>query len=127
MLGETGAHHPDGTFSVLRAGIDRVWFKEPPARLRGVLIVRLEADRTEKGEHTFEVSCMDEDGRDTDLPKLSGTFTVREGGATSTLLLQMQIDFAKEGVYQFALRIDNRTEDDWKVTVARPESSERTP
>jgi hypothetical protein len=39
----------------------------------------------------------------------------------------MQIDFAKEGVYQFALRIDNRTEDDWKVTVARPESSERTP
>ena len=117
LLAEAATTHPDGTTSMLRAGIDRVWSKEPPVPLRGVLFVRIESDMGDSGPHQLDLRCMDEDGREA-LPKVDAQFQVPQGGGVSTILLGMSVRFAKYGRYHWVLRVDNVQQDTWKITVA---------
>ena len=118
LLAETAAAHQDGTVSILRAGITRVWGEKPPVHLQGCLVVRIEGDLTDKGSHQFDVRCMDEDGAEV-MPKLSGQFAVPQGGAVQNLLLVFGTQFERLGTYVFTVRIDNAEQDRWSIKVVQ--------
>lgn len=82
ILAESASTHPDGTFSLLRGGITHVWAPAPPFQLQGSLVVRIEGTLVDKGNHKFDVRCMDQDGVDS-MPKIEGQFTVQQGAITT--------------------------------------------
>ena len=63
QLADSAAAHPDGTYSLLRGGIDRL-FVPPgnPAFFKGSMVVRLRASPHERGQHTARMSCVNSDG-----------------------------------------------------------------
>ena len=120
MLAEAAAAHPDGTMSILRAGIDRVVGEKPPYSLNAALVVRIRAEIGDAGKHRFDIQGLDQDGTGI-VPKLEGEFDVQRGGGTSAFILGMHVVFEKAGTFLFVLRVDNVQLDDWTVTVgARP-------
>jgi hypothetical protein len=120
LLGEAATGHPDGTVSILRAGITHAWGDGPQVPFQGALIARVEADSGDAGPaHTFDLRCMDADGTNI-MPPLSGQFIVQKGGGLNNIILGMQMMFPKHGEYTFVLRVDNVQLDSWKVTAAAP-------
>ncbi len=126
ILAEAATSHPDGTMSMLRAGITHVWAGDSgPYQLQAAFVVRIEAEMTDAGNHEFDLKCMDEDGRGV-LPTLGGQFTVGHGGGVNNLILGMSVAFPKLGRYVFVVRVDNVERDTWTVTVARkPDKKEK--
>jgi hypothetical protein len=64
LLAEAATSHPDGTFSVLRAGVTNVWGEKPPVNLQASLVTRIDADLGDVDDHRIEIMCMDEDGKE---------------------------------------------------------------
>lgn len=117
-LAEAAAAHPDGTMSILRAGIDRVWAERPPYSLKAALVVRIQSEIGDAGKHRFDIKGLDQDGAGV-LPALEGEFEVAKGGGTSAFILGMHVAFEKAGTYVFVLRVDNVQLDDWTVHVGQ--------
>jgi hypothetical protein len=122
LLAESGVVHPDGTFSVLRGGINKVAAPKPPVPLMGVLAIRFEIEPAEGGaNHAFEISAMDEDGKEI-APRLSGQFNAPKGGGFSNLLLSFQMLFPRFGRFVFNVTVDKILRESWAVTaVEQPE------
>jgi len=77
LLADAAVNHPDGTFSQLRGGIERIYVApNKPPFLKAALIARIEATVGEKGKHSFRLVCIDEDGSSV-LPDLEGNFEER--------------------------------------------------
>ncbi len=121
-LAEAGTVHSDGTVSVLRAGITHIWGDKPPYRLQAVLVVRIESDLADKGNHQFDIRCMDEDGAEV-LPAVKGQFIAPEGGGSNNLMTGIAVAFTKQGRFEFFVRVDNVELDSWTVK-AGPKPSE---
>jgi hypothetical protein len=119
LLAEAATAHPDGTISMLRAGITNVWGEKPPVNLQASLVSRILAELGDSGDHQFDLRCMDEDGKEI-MPRLHGTFQVPAGGGHSNLILNFGIGFTRHGRHMFVLRIDNVQYDTWTVTAAPP-------
>ncbi|HEX5010785.1 MAG TPA: hypothetical protein VFY71_10310 [Planctomycetota bacterium] len=124
LLAETAASHPDGTVSVLRAGITHVWASPPAqqAQLQGCIVVRIECSMGDQGPHQFDLKCLDEDGKLV-MPAMQGQFNVPQGGGVTNLLIQFATAFPRLGRFTFYLRVDNVEKDTWTVTVATPPAS----
>jgi len=73
LLGEAATAHPDGTVSILRAGINRVWGPKLPVPLIASLVVKIDAEPVESGSHLVDIRIIDTDGKDI-APRLSGNF-----------------------------------------------------
>lgn len=116
-LAEAATLHPDGTVSMLRAGINHLWGQQAPFMLEGSLVVRLEADITEQGPHKFEVRCVDEDGRAV-LPALQGQFRVPQGGGSINLILGLGAAIQKAGRFTFCILVDNVDQTRWTLNVS---------
>ena len=116
-LAEAAAAHPDGTMSILRSGIDRVWGERPPYTLHAALVVRIRSEIGDAGKHRFDIRGLDQDGTEI-IPKLDGEFEVAKGGGTSAFILNMHIEFQRMGTYLLVLRVDNVQLDELRVTVA---------
>ena len=116
ILAEHATGHPDGTFSMLKAGIDRMQASKMPAPFKAALVVRIEPDVADQGEHTFDIRCMDADGKQV-LQGQRGKFKAPESGGTLNLILSMAGSFPNTGNFSFYLRIDNVEVDSWTVRV----------
>ncbi len=98
----------DGTFSLLRGGIDRVW---PPAEGRpiiftGGLVFRMVAGPTELGRHEFRILFVNEDGKPF-APEVSGNIEIGAPGG-GVLALNVQLVFPRPGKYVIAAHVDKQ-------------------
>ena len=118
LLAEAATSHPDGTISMLRAGITNVWGEKPPINLQASLITRIEADLGDVGNHSLEIMCMDEDGKEV-MPKLDGQFQVARGGGHNNILLNFGFGFPAFGLYMFVVRVDGVQYDSWSLRAAQ--------
>lgn len=119
LLAEAATAHPDGTISMLRAGITNVWGEKPPVPLQASLVTRIEADAGDVGKHAVEIFLIDADGKEV-MPKLSGEFEVARGGGHNNIILNFQVQFPALGAFQFVIRIDNVQYDEWTLRAAKP-------
>jgi hypothetical protein len=119
LLGEAAAAHPDGTVSILRAGINRVSGPKLPVLLMGVLVVKIEGEAAESGDHTIKIRIIDSDGNDI-APKLDGNFTVGPRGGSSQLILNFRMSFPKYGRYEFSTIIDKVVYGSLGIDVVEP-------
>ncbi len=122
VLAESATSHPDGTFSLLRGGITHVWAENPPYGFRGSLVVRIEADLADKGQHRFDLRCMSQDGVEV-MPTIQGQFDVPQGGGFHNLVMGLGTAFPEPGQYVFVVRVDEVEQDRWTMHVikGRPE------
>ena len=118
ILAEAATGHPDGTISMLRAGITHVWVQSPPYGLQASLVSRIEAEMGDTGTHPFDLRCMNDDGAEV-MPKMQGNFTVPQGGGVNNLILNFQTAFPKPGRYTFVLRVDNVQLDGCSLLVSQ--------
>ena len=123
-LAEAATSHPDGTVSMLRAGITHAWGPQVPVPLQGVLVVRIEGELSDEGPHRFDMRCMDEDGAGA-LPTIEGQFRVPQGGGSNSLTVGISVSFKKFGKYVFVVRVDNVELDRWTITVSERQSQEK--
>jgi PAS domain S-box-containing protein len=72
---------------------------------RGVLTSVL-GEAGAKGAHSFDLRCMDDDGKEV-MPKMQGQFNAPQGGGTNNLILNFQTEFPSPGRFTFVLRVDN--------------------
>ena len=126
LLAEAATSHPDGTLSMLRAGITNVWGDKPPVNLQASLVTRSEADMGDVGNHQIEIMCQDEDGKEV-MPKLEGQFQVARGGGHNNILLNFGFGFPKFGVFQFVVRIDNVQYDTWSIRAGQTPPGQGVP
>jgi hypothetical protein len=119
LLAEAATAHPDGTISMLRAGITHVWGEKAPVPLQASLVTRIEADPGDVGKHAVEIFLIDADGKEV-MPKLSGEFEVARGGGHNNIILNFQVQFPALGMFQFVIRVDNVQYDVWSLRTARP-------
>ena len=122
LLAEAATGHPDGTISMLRAGITHVWVQQPPYGLQASLISRIEAELGDAGSHNFDLRCMNEDGAEV-MPKMQGQFNAPQGGGANNLILNFTTAFPKPGRYTFVLRVDNVQLDACSVQVTQVPSA----
>ncbi len=118
MLADSASAHQDGTTSMLRAGIDRVQGPAAPFVLRAALVVRIQGDIGDVGQHDFDLKCLDIDGTEV-MPRLDGQFTIERGGGATFLVLTMQAPFQRPGSYVFVLRVDRVQLGDWNLNVVQ--------
>jgi hypothetical protein len=118
MLAEAATGHPDGTISMLRAGINHVMVQQPPYHMQAALVSRIEAEMGDVGNHQFDLRCMNEDGAEV-MPKLAGNFHVQQGGGANNLIMNFQTAFPKPARYTFVLRVDNVQLDACTVQVTQ--------
>lgn len=119
LLAEAATAHPDGTISMLRAGITNVWGEQAPVQLQASLVTRIEADPGDVGKHGVEIFLMDADGKEV-MPKLAGEFEVARGGGHNNIILNFAVQFPALGMFQFVIRIDNVQHDTWSLRTAKP-------
>ncbi len=108
---------------MLKAGIDRMQATKIPAPFKASLVVRLEPEVADQGEHTFDIRCMDADGRQV-FKAQQGQFQAPTGGGAINLILAMAGTFPKLGDYSFYLRVDNVEVDSWTVHVLEAKKPE---
>ena len=120
ILAESATLHPDGTVSMLRAGITRLWSPEVPVVFRASLVVRIEAEAAERGKNEFEIHCINEDGKD-QLSQIKGQFDSPKSGGDHQLIMAIQSKLSNFGLYQFNILINKVCLDSWNLIVARPE------
>lgn len=118
MLAEAATAHPDGTVSMLRAGITRVQTSQMPMPLRLSLVASIAAEPSERGKHTLEMNCIDEDGNDR-LPAISLQFETPPTGGTNHLIIAINKKLSEFGVYQFNLVIDREQKASCTLQVAK--------
>jgi hypothetical protein len=116
MLADTGLVHPDGTFSMLRGGIDRLWSATQPIQLNAAALIRFRADPSEKGTHKWRLVVVDIDGRRV-APDLEGTFAVPEEGGSGNVMIRFNLSFPTPGHYSFRVSADDNLLDEWPVQV----------
>ena len=116
ILAEAATGHPDGTISMLRAGITHVWVQNPPYALQAALVSRIEAEMGDAGAHQFDLRCMNDDGAEV-MPRMQGQFAVPQGGGANNLILNFTTAFPEAGRYTFVLRVDNVQLDQCSVQV----------
>jgi len=123
ILAEAATAHPDGTVSMLRAGINRAVNATAPIPLNAALVARVEGDVSEGGSrHTFTVRLLNEDGRDV-IPKVEGGFVMPPEWGAVNLVLNFQAVFPKHGRFAFHFDVDGTNHAQWSVEVAsRPPS-----
>lgn len=122
-LAEAATTHPDGTVSMLRAGITRVWARELPIRFSASLVIRIESEPAERGKNDIEVQCIDEDGNDR-LPTIKAQMDGPKGGGDATIVMGLQQNFTNYGLYQFNVLGNRILLDSWDLKVLQPEQHE---
>lgn len=121
LLADAASQHPDGTFSILRAGVDRVFGPSEPLAFRGALIARVKAGLSEAGEHAFSLRCTDYDGQPI-MPPIEGRFLVPKPGGGMQFIVNLGLQLPRYGQYAFAFLIDGEEHDSWTLSAVRAEA-----
>lgn len=118
LFAESASAHNDGTVSILRAGINRVTASAPPVLLRGAIVATIHALASERGTHSFEINCINEDGVNR-LPPINGTFETPPTGGTNNIIVSISHPAKDFGTYQFNLVIDRLEHDSVSVNLIK--------
>ena len=119
LVADSASTHPDGTFSLLRGGIDRIQVpRTQPIHFRGAVIVRVTGELSEAGEHDFKLRFINEDG-ETIAPDTDGQVRVPDGGGSALAVLNFALTLPDVGRYSFALLVDRQQLAVWEVQASR--------
>ena len=116
IIAEAATVHPDGTISLLRAGLDRFAGPKLPILFQGTLVVRVQGVVGDDGMHIVDLRCMNQDGKLV-APAVKGNLAVPPGGGNANLLFGMQLAFPEAGRLLWVLRIDHHIVDELNFTV----------
>lgn len=123
LLSDAARPHPDGTFSLLRGGIDRVYAPPgKPIRFRGTLVARVVGIPGEAGDHDFKVRFVDQDGHSI-VPELKGRFRIPEGGGAAAAIVELDLVLPGYGPYTVSLAVRDRELDSWEVRAVEAQSA----
>jgi hypothetical protein len=124
FIAEHVTFHDDGTFSLLRGGIDQ--FRGKPGEqipISGRLFVMIHADRHETGDHEFKLSVIDLDGNRV-VPDIEGEFHVPEGGGRSKFQVPFQFAIDDPGSYEFGFSINGDIKSRWGFEIQAKQQSD---
>ena len=107
VLSESATANPDGTLSILRAGISRIFGPTPPFAFRGALAVLIEVGEGDHGRHLFSIRSTPPDGQDP-LPQIEGEFTAVAVPGVFSFVVGVHIAKLHEGELRFELLVDDR-------------------
>lgn len=119
LLADAARAHGDGTFSLLRGGIDRVQSdatEEIP--LRAAVVVRLVGEPADAGQHMFRIRLVASGGEEI-LHSPPQTVQIPESGGNHVIVAEFGVKFPGLGRYAFELRIDDRVLATWPMEVVR--------
>lgn len=104
-LCEFATVHADGTFTIVRGGID--WFKEPPPGqgISGFVFGRIQHESSESGSHQLRLRVINEDGRAV-VPDLEPTITMPNQKGALNLSIGFENMPLRAGRYEIHVVID---------------------
>lgn len=113
LLCSAATPHPDGTFSLLRGGVDTWGVASVPAQVQFGLVVILELVSTEAGaQHLMELDVIDADGNRVVAPiKIPFSIPVRANTTRYKFNLVIgngTIQIPKIGTYSVQVGVDGR-------------------
>jgi hypothetical protein len=126
LLADAARAHGDGTFSLLRGGIDRVLFDTLPAALRASLVARITGDQQEDvGAHSIRIRLVGADGGER-FHSPPHQIQVPAVGGNNVLVVELGVEFPARGRYTFELRVDDQLLNSWHLDVVpRTEATAR--
>lgn len=120
IIADAARVHPDGTFSLLRGGVDQVFApKTQPVQFRGSMVARIAGDLSEAGTHEIQLRILNEDGQ-TIVPDITGQFAIPDGGGVGVTVIDFALILPAYGRYTFALNVDKQKLDAWEVRATEP-------
>ena len=118
LLADAARAHPDGTFSLLRGGVDQVFSpRTQPFQFRGSVVARIMGDLSEAGAHDFQLRILNEDGQAI-VPEITGQFSIPDGGGVGVAIMDFALILPSYGRYTFALNVDKQKLDSWEVRAS---------
>ena len=113
----------DGTFGMLRGGLNRLRLPRLPGVMPLGFLLRINAEFGEEGEHDFRLILIDYDGQL--IAKAEGRFHMTASERLVNLGINMPINFEKAGRLSARLIIDKQMSSDWplEVEVMPPQAS----
>lgn len=116
FLADAVSQNQDGTFSVLRGGIDKLQVPEgQPCVFRGGVVVRVVAAAGEVGDHDVKIMCVNEDGVSV-LGPILGQLRINEPGGAG-VAFNVHLVFPKPGRYSFTVTVDKHEVDACSLNV----------
>ena len=124
LLADAARAHGDGTFSVLRGGVDvlNVPLGEPIV-FRGSAVIRVLGSIGEQGDHVFKVRFVNEDGQSIS-PDIAGGFAIPSAGGTALIVFDFQLFLPRYGRYSFTIAVDSHQLDDLVVTAKEADAKQ---
>lgn len=117
LLADSASAHPDGTFSLLRAGITEVNIPQgQPTAFHGAFVARIVGTIGDAGQHALAIRITTEDGKAV-APDVQGQFTIPGGGGSTQVVASFNMGLPAFGRYTFWLSIDRKEADSWEVRV----------
>lgn len=121
IVADAARAHPDGTFSLLRGGIDRLNVPRDRQKVfRGSIVVRFTADPQESGPHAFHLVFTGPTG-DVIGKEIEGQFQIPEHGGSVQAVMEFQQSLPDYGRYRFTVSADREPLADWTVDVIEAE------
>jgi hypothetical protein len=123
LLADAARVHPDGTFSLLRGGIDRVnGPRTQPIHFRGSVVTRIFGTLSEAGDHDLRLRLLNEEGQSIQ-PDITGGFRIPEGGGGAVAVLDFALILPAFGRYTFSLLVDRHELDTWELRAVESQST----
>jgi hypothetical protein len=117
LVADSARSHPDGTFSLLRGGIDRVQVPaDQPLIHRGSVVARLAGTAAEAGKHRFTLK-VEAESREVVAPDIVGAFEIPPGGGGAVAVLDFGFRLTAPGAYRLVLFAGDQQLDTWRVIV----------
>lgn len=118
-MAEAATGHPDGTFSMLKAGVDTYASDAPPFVIFGVAVARLSFTRAEAGEHVVRVRFLD--GETDLLPAIEIHVDVPKEDIHVNFIHKVAQKIEKAGKFRLVLLVDGRELDSCVITTRQNE------
>lgn len=115
VVAEYVSVNPDGTFGMLRGGLNRLRLPKLPGVMPLGFLLRVNAEFGEEGEHDFKLVLIDYDGQT--IAKAEGRFHITTNQRLVNLGINMPINFQKAGRLSARLIIDKQMSADWPLEV----------
>ncbi len=117
IVADSARIHGDGTFSLLRAGIDKVQIPAGQELIhRGSVAMRISGGPEDAGKHQFVLRVESKPGSPV-APDIAGGFELPPGGGATVTALDFGFRLPDAGTYRFVLLCDGKELDSWKVEL----------
>jgi hypothetical protein len=115
--------NPDGTFAMLRGGINKLTAAQYPWVFPLGFITRVVGDFGEEGRHDFRLVIIDYDGRE--IAKAEGAFEISSEQRVFNCGVNLRVKLERPGGISVRLIIDRQLAYDWplQVVVASPKTA----